>query len=140
MHPLFIVNWEGIHSGLLHTALYLAGGLDRFVLALFILTCCEGVTKNAAMLFTGTFSWEKSFRTAAAKPLLFILLTAANQLDIVMGNTGQYTRSAVLFFLIGNEGAGILENLDKLGLKGPSFIFHLLADLGGRRRGGDDSE
>lgn len=50
------------------------------------------------------------------------LIIVANQVDIILGNDGQFARYAMIMFLIGMEGISFIENLGRLGVAVPKFL------------------
>jgi toxin secretion/phage lysis holin len=58
-----------------------------------------------------------------------ILVGVAATLDGVMGLADPYFRTAVIYFLLANEGISILENLARTGIPIPSFLKTILEQL-----------
>lgn len=61
------------------------------------------------------------FRGIAKKVLVFVLISVAHMLDIVMG-VGHMIRDATAFFYIMNEIISIIENAKRVGLPIPPII------------------
>jgi len=69
------------------------------------------------------------FKGICRKVLIFLLVGAANILDVQVIGTGSVLRTAVIFFYISNEGVSLLENASHLGLPIPEALKEVLAQL-----------
>lgn len=56
------------------------------------------------------------------------MVIAAVQLDLAT-ESGNFMRNAMILFLIGMEGIGMVENLGKLGTKVPKFLSNAFTQL-----------
>ena len=83
-------------------------------------------------------SSEAGFKGLFKKVLAFLLVGAANILDVYVVGTGSVLRTAVIFFYISNEGVSVLENAGHLGLPVPENLKGVLEQL--HERGGEGSE
>ena len=61
--------------------------------------------------------------------LIFILVGAANIIDVQIIGTGSVLRTAVIFFYISNEGLSLIENAGHLGLPIPEKLKTVLEQL-----------
>lgn len=62
------------------------------------------------------------------KALMFVVVIVAVQLDRVIGYDNTF-KTIVLMFFCANEGLSILENLNKCGVKYPSFIEKMFIQM-----------
>ncbi|MBM7692834.1 toxin secretion/phage lysis holin [Peribacillus deserti] len=131
MDNKWIYSWEGIKECIIKFAGYLSGGLDHVLMALLVLTGCEIFSRAGVLLYSKKLTFIGMYGMFIRKGSMCILLIAANQLDLVMGNSEQFMRSAILIFLIGNEGASILKNLRRLGLPAPDVMSNIMDDFAG---------
>lgn len=84
-----------------------------------------------------TLSSEVGFRGICRKVLIFLLVGAANILDVSVIGNGSVLRTAVIFFYISNEGVSLLENAGHLGLPIPQKMKDVLEQLHDRGEGSD---
>jgi toxin secretion/phage lysis holin len=69
------------------------------------------------------------FKGLCRKVLIFILVGAANIIDVQIIGTGSVLRTAVIFFYISNEGLSLIENAGHLGLPIPEKLKAVLEQL-----------
>lgn len=86
-----------------------------------------GVFQNSAKTGDGGLSSQAGFAGLCKKVAGLFLVIIGVRLDGMVGGT--YTRTAVIFFLVGNEGLSILENLGLMGVEYPEFISKALSVL-----------
>ncbi|WP_409296957.1 phage holin family protein [Peribacillus sp. SCS-26] len=115
---------------LMEAGIYVAGGMDKLLLSWFILVCCELAGRAVWLICKKELSCKNAIHSILKKMSSLILLIAAVQIDIVMGNAEQFIRSAAIVFLIGNEGIAIMENLKNLGLPAPAAVSRIMDLLG----------
>ena len=84
-----------------------------------------------------TLSSEVGFRGICRKVLIFLLVGAANILDVSVIGNGSVLRTAVIFFYISNEGVSLLENAGHLRLPIPQKMKDVLEQLHDRGEGSD---
>lgn len=94
-----------------------------------------GVFKKSGKSSDGSLDSRAGFQGLCKKGAELVLVLIAVRLDGMLG--GGYTRTAVLLFLVGNEGLSVLENLGLMGVPYPSFLKNALAVL---RDKGDKGE
>ena len=82
-------------------------------------------------------SSEIGFKGLCRKVLIFILVGAANIIDVQIIGTGSVLRTAVIFFYISNEGLSLMENAGHLGLPIPEKLKAVLEQLHDRSEKGD---
>ncbi len=66
------------------------------------------------------------FKGVFRKALIFILVGAANLIDVRIIGNGSVLRTAVFFFYISNEGLSLVENAGYLGLPIPAKLKAVL--------------
>ncbi|WP_409291483.1 phage holin family protein [Peribacillus sp. SCS-37] len=115
---------------LMEAGIYVAGGMDKLLLSWFIMVSCELAGRAVCLICNKELSCKHAIHSILKKMSSLLLLIAAVQLDIVMGNAEQFIRSAAIVFLIGNEGIAIMENLNKLGLRAPAAVSRIMDLLG----------
>ncbi|WP_077735622.1 phage holin family protein [Bacillus sonorensis] len=101
---------------------YLFGGLDHLLTAFIIIMVLDYLTGVAAAWQDKSVSSETAFGGLLKKGAMLSLIIVATQVDIILGNDGQFARYAMIMFLIGMEGISFIENLGRLGVKVPQFL------------------
>lgn len=107
---------------------YYIGGIDTLITALIIFVIMDYVTGVTAGWYTKTLSSDIGLRGIVKKIMLFVLVAVAVQVDLVFGSNN-VLRSAVIFFLLANEGLSILENLGKMDIGIPPMIKKALESM-----------
>jgi toxin secretion/phage lysis holin len=107
---------------------YYIGGIDTLITALIIFVIMDYVTGVTAGWYTKTLSSNIGLRGIVKKIMLFVLVAVAVQVDLVFGSNN-VLRSAVIFFLLANEGLSILENLGKMDIGIPPMIKKALESM-----------
>jgi toxin secretion/phage lysis holin len=107
---------------------YYIGGIDTLITALIIFVIIDYVTGVTAGWYTKTLSSDIGLRGIVKKIMLFVLVAVAVQVDLVFGSNN-VLRSAVIFFLLANEGLSILENLGKMDIGIPPMIKKALESM-----------
>ncbi|MCM3705309.1 phage holin family protein [Cytobacillus firmus] len=121
--------WVAITGGGISSIAYLLGGIDKLLIAFVILMSLDYLTGITAALYTNKVSSKNAFKGLMKKGAMFTLVIVATQLDIVLGNEGQFIRYAMLMFLIGTEGISLIENLGRLDVKLPKFLSEKFIQL-----------
>ena len=111
------------------------GGWDRalqtllFCMALDYLTglVVAGVFRRSDKSGDGALDSRAGFRGLCKKGAELALVLVAVRLDLLVEET--YARTAVLLFLIGNEGLSVLENLGLMGAPYPALLKNALSVL-----------
>ena len=93
-----------------------------FCMALDYLTglVVAGVFRRSDKSGDGALDSRAGFRGLCKKGAELALVLVAVRLDLLA--EGAYARTAVLLFLIGNEGLSVLENLGLMGAPSPAFL------------------
>ncbi len=111
---------------------------DGFLTALVVFVAADFAAGVAAAAAEKRLSSAVGFRGIARKVLIFVLVGAANMLDVyVIRDTGML-RTATVFFYIANEGLSLLENAARLGLPLPGKLRAALAQLKDEGDGEED--
>ncbi len=114
----------------------LMGGWDAALQTLLFLMAADcvsgvvvaGVFKCSGKSKQGRLDSRAGFKGLCKKGAELLLVLVAVRLDALVG-AGQYTRMAVIFFFIGNEGLSILENMGLMGVPYPRFLKNALEAL-----------
>ena len=96
--------------------------------ALLILMVLDLVTRGLVRLIRPKSRAERISRTLLKKLLLWMLLTAAHQIDQVLGQD-QSLRNAVTYILLGNELFSIVEQMGRAGVPIPEPIRRTIQAL-----------
>lgn len=86
---------------------------------------------------TGALDSRAGFKGLCRKGVMLMLVGVGSRLDKVTG--GQFIRTAVCLFFIGNEGLSLLENLGLMGVPFPDTLkqaLEVLRDQGNNGGGG----
>lgn len=108
---------------------YFLGGCDGLLYALVAFVVVDYITGVMCAVADKKLSSEVGFKGICRKVLIFLLVGAANILDVQVIGTGSVLRTAVIFFYISNEGVSLLENASHLGLPIPEALKEVLAQL-----------
>ena len=114
------------------------GGCDGLLYALIAFVVADYITGVMCAIIDHKLSSEVGFKGIFRKVLIFMLVGAANILDVHVIGTGSVMRTAIVFFYISNEGVSLLENAGHLGLPIPEKLKAVLAQLHDRAEKGDD--
>jgi len=126
------LTWGTISTTIGTLFVYLIGGFDNILSALFAVIAIDYFTGFAASFF----ETEKSKGPSSARGLkgivkkafMIALVMLAHQVDVVAGG-GNLARTMTICFFFGNEGLSILENTARMGLPVPSALKNKLAQL-----------
>lgn len=108
---------------------YFLGGCDGLLYALIAFVIIDYITGVMCAVIDKRLSSEVGFKGIFKKVLIFLLVGAANILDVQVIGTGSVLRTAVIFFYISNEGVSLLENAAHLGLPIPQKVKTVLEQL-----------
>lgn len=122
----------------------LLGGWDTALQTLVVCMAADyltgvavaGIFRRSDKSESGALESRAGFRGLCKKGAELVMVLVATRLDGLMG-TGGYARTAVVLFLVGNEGLSILENLGLMGVPYPAFLKKALEVL---REKGDRGE
>lgn len=125
MHENTLKTVIGIIGGFLA---YYLGGVNILLTALITFMILDYISGVVAAWFEKKLNSGIGFKGIVKKVMMLFLVVVAVQLDIVAGTNG-ITRSAVICFLIANEGLSILENLTRMDIWIPPIIRDALQAL-----------
>ncbi|QOY37030.1 phage holin family protein [Anaerobacillus isosaccharinicus] len=111
-----------ITGGSIASIAFLLGGIDNLVIALVLFMIVDFSTGVAAGWGENKTSSKRAFQGLIKKGAMLSLVIVANQLDVITGGDASFMRNAMIFFLLGTEGISITENMNRLGVKFPSFL------------------
>lgn len=83
-----------------------------------------GVFKRSEKSSDGALDSRAGFRGLCKKGAELALVLVGARLDHLLG--GDWARTAIILFFIGNEGLSILENLGLMGVPYPAFLREAL--------------
>lgn len=112
---------------------YFLGGWDATLKVLVTMAIIDYLTGVIAAGFNGQLKSKVGFKGIAKKVVLFLLVAAATQADVIMG-TNSAIREATIFFFIGNELLSLLENAGRMGVPLPSALTNAVEILGGKQK------
>lgn len=133
--------YTSLTGGAIASIAFLLGGIDKLVIALVLFMFVDFLTGLAAGWGQKKTSSKRAFKGLMKKGAMLSLVIIANQLDIITGSDVGFVRNALIFFLIGTEGISILENMNKLGVKFPTFLsdrFEQMVNQNNNGRGDKD--
>ena len=105
------------------------GGCDGLLYALLGFVVMDYITGVMCAIADKKLSSNAGFKGLCRKVLIFILVGAANIIDVQIIGTGSVLRTAVIFFYISNEGLSLIENAGHLGLPIPEKLKAVLEQL-----------
>lgn len=126
---------------------YLIGGYDNLIVSLVIMMMVdfvlgimigakEGYEQSQRIKRTGVpednnlgVSSNKAFLGLMKKAAMILAVVVAVRLDMLMGNSGDFTRNAAILAFIGMEGISFVENCGKLGITLPKIIVQTFAQF-----------
>nr|WP_088327955.1 phage holin family protein [Bacillus cereus] len=112
---------------------YFLGEWDATLKVLVTMAIIDYLTGMIAAGFNGQLKSKVGFKGIAKKVVLFLLVAAATQADVIMG-TNSAIREATIFFFIGNELLSLLENAGRMGIPLPSALTNAVEILGGKQK------
>ncbi|HDR7631586.1 TPA: phage holin family protein [Bacillus mycoides] len=112
---------------------YFLGGWDETLKVLVTMAIIDYLTGIIAAGFNGELKSKIGFKGIAKKVVLFLLVAAATQADVVVG-TNSAIREATIFLFIGNELLSLLENAGRMGIPLPSALTNAVEILGGKQK------
>jgi len=112
---------------------YFLGGWDATLKVLVTMAIIDYLTGVIAAGFNGELKSKVGFKGIAKKVVLFLLVAASTQVDVIMG-TNSAVREATIFLFIGNELLSLLENAGRMGIALPSALTNAVEILGGKQK------
>jgi toxin secretion/phage lysis holin len=109
---------------------FLFGYADGLFFALVAFAVIDYVTGIIGAAIKRKLSSRVGFEGIFKKVMLFVLVALANIIDVqVLGGAHAILRTAVITFLLANEGLSILENVAAAGVPVPKKLLNLLEQL-----------
>lgn len=117
---------------------YLVGEVDRMLGILVIVMILDYVSGVLAAWYGQRLDSKIGFRGIVKKTLMLVLVAVAHQVDALTGSTG-ITRTAVIWFLVANDGISITENAAECGVEIPLLTraLQLIKDKADQNAEGD---
>lgn len=117
----------GVVGGL---AGFLFGAVDGLFYALTAFVVMDYMTGVISAIIKKELSSRTGFEGVFKKIMVFVLVALANIIDKqVLGGTEGVLRSAVVAFLLANEGLSILENVSRAGMPVPKKLKGILSQI-----------
>lgn len=113
------------------------GGSDGLLYTLVAFTLTDYITGVMCAVIDHKLSSSVGFKGIFRKVIIFMLVGAANILDVNVIGNGSVMRTAIIFFYISNEGISLLENVSHLGLPIPEKLKDALAKIHNRAEKGE---
>jgi toxin secretion/phage lysis holin len=109
---------------------FLFGAKDGLFFALVAFAVLDYITGIISAVIQKKLSSRIGFEGIFKKIMVFVLVALANIIDEqVLGGTQGILRSAVVAFLLANEGLSILENVSAAGMPVPKKLKNVLKQL-----------
>jgi toxin secretion/phage lysis holin len=110
---------------------YLYGGWSFMLQALVFFVISDYITGVMASAIEGKLSSTVGMKGIAKKVFIFIIVAAAHQADIAIGN-GSILMDMTVFFYLANEFLSILENTGRAGVPYPEVLKQAVDILKGK--------
>lgn len=116
------------------------GGFDQLIITLIVFVTVDYITGILAAIYRKSKTGEGGLNSAIGlqgiikKVMQLFLVGVVSLLDTLTGFPEPYIRTAVIYFLLANEGISILENVAACGVPVPPFVLKTLDSL--KERGG----
>lgn len=117
---------------------YYLGGFNSLLTALITLIVIDYITGITAAWYEKKLNSYVGLRGIVKKVMMLFLVAVAVQIDIVTKTNG-LMRSAVICFMLANEGLSILENLTRMDIGIPPIIKQALETLKSKGEKGNPS-
>lgn len=105
------------------------GGFDSLLYYLVIFLVVDYITGVLVAVTKKQLSSELGLKGIIKKVMQLFLVGIAATLDNILSTPDPYIRSAVIYFLLANEGISILENVAAAGVPVPGFLLKLLEQI-----------
>lgn len=125
MQPTLIKASIGVFGSI---ASLLWGGWSEALTVLLVLVCIDYVTGMMAGYITKTLSSRVGFIGIMRKAAIFLMLSLAHHLDVIL-QTGGLLMQGSIFFYLTNEALSILENMGRMGIPIPNNVANSLQIL-----------
>ncbi len=119
-----------IAAGFAEAAVFIWGQADKWLNALIVMVILDYISGVIAAAVRRQLSCAAGF-TGILKKLLFLVVAGvAHIADHLIGMNGM-GRTAIVAFLIANEGLSIIENCASAGIPLPPMLRNLFKQIGG---------
>ena len=108
---------------------YFIGGVDAMMKALLLFMALDYLTGVMCAVLDKSLSSAVGFRGIFKKMMILILAGTAHIVDAQIIGSGDAIRSAVICFMLCNEGLSILENAGHIGIPIPPPLKAALVQL-----------
>ena len=108
---------------------YFIGGVDAMMEALLLFMALDYLTGVMCAVLDKSLSSAVGFRGIFKKMMILILAGTAHIVDAQIIGSGDAIRSAVICFMLCNEGLSILENAGHIGIPIPPPLKAALVQL-----------
>lgn len=107
------------------------GGESEVIKALVICMFCDYITGIIKAVRRKNLNFYAGFFGIFKKVVIIVVITAVNELDVVLGLTGSTIscKFAIVCFYISNEIISILENAVAIGIHTPKQLMKMLEHL-----------
>ena len=107
------------------------GGESEVIKALIICMVCDYITGIIKAVKRKNLNFYAGFFGIFKKVVIIVVITAVNELDVVLGLTGSTIscKFAIVCFYISNEIISILENAATIGIHTPKQLMKMLEHL-----------
>jgi len=105
------------------------GGFDYLFTCLITFIIVDYLTGVLAAIYNKKLSSSIGLQGIIKKIMQVFLVGVAALIDGLLGGSEPYFRSAVIYFLLANEGISILENVALAGVPIPPFLANILEQL-----------
>ena len=122
---------KAFFGGVIALATFLWGVPDVWLYTLLAFIALDYITGVIGAALSHTLSSAVGFKGILKKMLFLIVVAVAHLIDNAMA-AGGVLRTAVIGFLLANEGISILENCARCGLPVPKKLIAVLEQLKGK--------
>lgn len=116
---LNVIKW--VSAATVSMVGYLFGEWTLTLKALLILVAVDWLTGWAAAWLNGELRSMKGFIGIAKKICIFLFVTVAHVIDMVLGDM-HYLRDTVVLFYLANEMLSVAENAGRMGIPMPPVL------------------
>lgn len=108
---------------------WMLGGFDNYICALTVFVILGCFTGIMAAGVNQRFSAKAVCRSIAKGTCIFIIVSIANIVDMVMIKNGSAARTLVIIFYLSREGLLILKNAADIGIEIPKPLQNMLKQI-----------
>jgi toxin secretion/phage lysis holin len=124
------LEFDGFFAIIGGIAGFMFGSIDGLFIALVAFAVLDYLTGVISAILKKNLSSRVGFDGIFKKTMMFVLVALANIIDVqVLGGDYSILRTAVITFLLANEGLSILENAARMGVPIPKKLLNILEQL-----------